>query len=189
MKRWLAVILCLVFLPIEAALAQQPGDPATKEDVQMLFDVMHSRERFKPFMDAIKQALPAMTNEAIANQLPNATPDESAKVNEFMNLQSQKLFDSIPYDDLIEAMVPIYQRHFTHGEIQEIIHFYSSPAAQKMLEKMTAIMAESMQTGAPIIQKWTQGRMNELKTSVESYAKTLRNEKTPAAVPSVKPAS
>ncbi len=190
MKRWLAIILCLVVLPIEAALAQQPDDHATKEDVQKLLDVTHcSRERFAAIMGVITKQLPAMGNEVITNQLPNATPEEKAKLNEFLNLQTQKMFEAMPYDELMQAMVPAYQHHLTHGEIQEIIRFDSSPVGQKMLEELPAIMGESMQAAAPIIQKWMQGRMNELKTSVESYAKTLRKEKTCTTAPSVKPAA
>jgi len=96
------------------------------------------------------------------------------------------MFEAMPYDELMQAMVPAYQHHLTHGEIQEIIRFDSSPVGQKMLEELPAIMGESMQAAAPIIQKWMQGRMNELKTSVESYAKTLREEKTRTTAPSVK---
>jgi uncharacterized protein len=189
MKRWLAIILCLVVLPIEGALAQQPDDRASKEDVHKLFDVMQSRKRFDVFMNVIRQAVPGMTNEVKADQLPNATPEESAKLNEYMNLQSQKLFEAMPYDELIEAMVPAYQHHLTHEEIQEIIHLYSSPAGQKMLEEMPAILAEGMQAGLPVIQKWMQGRLDEVKISAELYAKTLREKKTRTNAPSVKPAS
>jgi hypothetical protein len=66
MKRWSAIILCLAVLPIEAALAQQPDDHATKEDVQELLDVTHySRERFAAIMGVITKQLPAMGNEVL----------------------------------------------------------------------------------------------------------------------------
>jgi hypothetical protein len=189
MKRWLAIILCLAFLHIGTALAQETGDHATKEDVQKMFDVMHSRKQFDAIMDVMKQQLPALTKGVMAKQLPNATPEETARLNEFVNAQTQRMFEGMPFDDLMQVMMPAYQHHFTHGEIQEVTRFYSSPVGQKLLTELPAVMGEYMQAAGPIMQKWMQGQMAELKTSAEQYAKTLRKEKSHTAAPSAKPTS
>lgn len=189
MKRWLTIFVCLAFLPIGTAIAQQSDDHATKEDVQQMFDVMHSRKQFDAMMDVIRQQLPALTRGVVANQLPNATPEEIAKLNDFMNRQTQKMFEDMPFDGLMQAMMPAYQRHFTHGEIQEVTRFYSSPVGQKFLAELPAVMGEYMQAARPIMQKWTQKQVEELKTGAEQYAKTLRKEKSHASAPRAKPAS
>jgi hypothetical protein len=62
----------------------------------------------------------------------------------------------MPFDDMMQAMVPVYQKHFTKGDINAVIAFYSSPTGQKMLREMPAIMGESMQTIMPLMRKYTE---------------------------------
>lgn len=189
MKRWLAVILCLAFVPLSAAFAQQPGDPATKEDVQQLFDIQNSRKLFDSIMTAMKQQLPALTKSALDKQLQNATPEETARMDAFMNDSMEKMFQHMPFDELLQAAMPAYQHHFTHGEIQELIQFYSSPLGKKLLAEMPAIMTEYMQAATPVLQKWMKAQMADLQASAEEYARKLKEEKSPACASQVKPAS
>jgi len=177
MKRWLAVILCLACLPAAAAFAQQPGDPATKEDVQQLFDIQNSRKLYDSIMTAMGQQIQALTKSTMGKQLPNATAEEAARLNGFVNDSVEKMFQNMPFDELLEATIPAYQRHFTHGEIQELIQFYSSPLGKKLLTEMPAIMTECMQAATPILQKWTKAQMADLKVNAEAYAKTLKYAK------------
>jgi Uncharacterized protein conserved in bacteria (DUF2059) len=61
----------------------------------------------------------------------------------------QSTFKAFPIDELIDAMVPIYQRHFTHADLVGVIEFYSSATGQKYLKEMPAMMSESMQGMQP----------------------------------------
>ena len=184
MKRWLTIILCLAFLPISVAFAQPPGDPATKEDVQKLFDLMQSRKIFVSLIGAMKQQIPALSKSALENQCPNATPEETARLNAFMNEWVEKMFQNVPFDELMQAAMPAYQHHFTHGEMQELIHFYSSPLGKKLLAEMPAIMTEYMQAATPVIQKWEKEQMADLQARAEKFAKELKEKKT---TPNAKP--
>jgi hypothetical protein len=177
--RYWAIILCLAFLPAGAAFAQKPGDPATKEDVQKLFDVMHSRKQFDAIMDTLKQQIPGLTKSTLQKQLPNATAEETAQLNAFVKDATEKMFQNMPFDELMQAMMPAYQHHFTHGELQELIQFYSTPLGQKLLTEMPAILAEYMQAAAPVIQKWTKAQMADLKASSEAYAKKMKEANNP----------
>jgi hypothetical protein len=188
MKRCLAVILFCALLP--TAFAQQSNDPATKEDVQKLFDVMHSRKQFESLMVVFKQQLPALTQSIRSKQLPNATPEEAAKLNNFVNSQTEKMFDKLPYDELIQALMPAYQHHFTHQEVEEMTRFYSSAAGQKLLSEMPAVMDEYMTAARPVMQEWMQARMAQIEADAEQYAKSLKNETAPTkSTPKTKPTS
>lgn len=55
-------------------------------------------------------------------------------------------------DELIELMVPIYAKYFTHAEVKELAAFYETPLGQKMIRTMPAVMQESMAAG----QQWGQ---------------------------------
>jgi hypothetical protein len=178
MKRWLAIVVCFAFLAVSAALAQPPNDPATKEDVQKLLELQNSRKTFDSVLDVYKQQIPVQIKSIIAERMPNATPEESARLNAFVSNALDKMLKNAPYDELMQAMIPICQRHYTHEEVQEVIRFYSSTVGKKMLAEQPAVMAEYTQAMQPIIQKWTKSQVADLKASVEQFAKETRLKKT-----------
>jgi hypothetical protein len=181
MKRCLVLILCLTSLPL--AFAQQPNDPATKEDVQQLLELQSSRKSIDLAMEAVKQQLPALIKGARSKDLPNATPEDLARLNAFTSDLLDKTLRTMPYDELMQAMVPAYQHHYTHAEIQGLIQFYSSPLGKKMIAEMPGIVAESMQATMPIIQKWQKSQMAELQKSTEAFARQLKEHKSSPATP------
>lgn len=187
MKRSLLVIMCLFFLMLSSGFAQQPNDPATKEDVQKIFEITASRKLFDSVMTAMRQQLPAMMESTLKKQLPDATPEQIAQMQTYTNSLMDKMFASMPYDEMMQASIPTYQRHFTHGEIQELIQFYNSPIGKKVINEMPAMMAETMQEMMPIMQKWASSATADMMKSAEEYAKGLKDKKgTPAPKPSSK---
>ena len=50
-------------------------------------------------------------------------------------------------ESLIDIIVPIYDRHFTHEEIKDVIAFYNTPTGQKFIFSMPSITSESMAAG------------------------------------------
>jgi len=55
-------------------------------------------------------------------------------------------------DELVNLVVPVYDRNFTDEEIEGMLAFYSSPVGQKVLAKLPVVLQESMQVG----QSWGQ---------------------------------
>ena len=188
MKHCLALILCLAFLSSAPAFAQQPGDPASKEDVQRLFDAMRVRKQLDAVMELVKKQLPTLSNAAMDKQMPNATPEQKAMLDQLAIQQIQKMYEKLPLDELMQAVLPVYRQHFTHGEIQEITRFYSSPAGQKLLSQMPTITLESLKAAAPILQQWVIVEGAEIKASADEYSNKLKElnpqpqkKKTPPA--------
>jgi hypothetical protein len=54
--------------------------------------------------------------------------------------------------DLVEMLVPVYQKYMTIDDIKEMTKFYQTPVGQKYAKNTPLIMQESMQVG----QKWGQ---------------------------------
>ena len=52
--------------------------------------------------------------------------------------------------EFIDALVPIYDRHFSLSELNEIIRFYETPIGKRLLVATPLIINESMQEG----QRW-----------------------------------
>ena len=55
-------------------------------------------------------------------------------------------------DSMIELVIPIYAKHFSHDEIKQLIAFYQSPIGKRLIEEQPAIAQEAMQVG----QAWGQ---------------------------------
>ena len=123
-------------------------DAPSKEDVQKLFDVMASREQTRQMMQQLFAQMQSMNREQLKKRRPNISPEDLAR----MERQSEDLLKNFPLDDMLNDMIPVYQRHFTKSEIDALITFYSSPPGQKFLHEMPAVTAETMQAVYPRIQ-------------------------------------
>lgn len=53
-------------------------------------------------------------------------------------------------DDLVDMLVPVYEKYLTISDIEEMIKFYQTPVGEKYAKSTPLIMTESMQVG----QQW-----------------------------------
>lgn len=131
MKR--SILTGLVFcLLTAAAQAQEPTGPSSKErDIRRLLVLMGSAELGKQVVDQM------------FGQFRSSLPDVPA---EFWDGMAAELNPQ----GFVELGVPIYDKHFTHDEIRELIAFYQTPIGRKLTAELPAITQESMAAG----QKW-----------------------------------
>jgi hypothetical protein len=76
--------------------------------------------------------------------------DYEAKIDAMMS----EMLDRMPMDEMMQAMIPAYQKHLTRGDIDNLVAIYSTPTGAKLLRDLPAIMAESMQDMMPIMTKY-----------------------------------
>jgi hypothetical protein len=50
-------------------------------------------------------------------------------------------------DDLVEMVIPIYEKHLTEEDVDGLIAFFSSPVGRRFVEKQPLILADSMKVG------------------------------------------
>jgi uncharacterized protein len=53
-------------------------------------------------------------------------------------------------DELVDLIVPVYDRNLTHDDVKELIRFYESPTGKKFVSVLPKITQESMVVG----EKW-----------------------------------
>ncbi|MFA5059573.1 MAG: DUF2059 domain-containing protein [Candidatus Omnitrophota bacterium] len=58
--------------------------------------------------------------------------------------ETQKLREAIKVDDIIERLVPVYDKYFTEDELKGLIAFYQSPLGKKLLRTTPMIMQDGM---------------------------------------------
>lgn len=173
MKR-LILVLILGLSCTAAAWAQQSAvdAPATKEDVQRYLDAMHSRETMGQMVEAMSKPMHQMVHEEYLKDRDALPADFEARMNTMMD----DMMKSIPWDDLLESMVPVYQKYFTKGDVDALVEFYSSPTGQKLVKNLPAITAESMQVMMPILRKQIEGMNQRIREQVAQMLKDSKDQ-------------
>src|SRR5712691_2621587 len=150
MKRsLLPVMLCLIYAAVGTA-RQAPADvPATKADVERYLEVMHSREMMTKMLEAMAQPMRQMMHEQYLKDKDKLPADFEERMGKIM----EDYVKDLPLEEMLQAMVPAYQKHLTKGDIDALVAFYSSPTGQKLIRETPAMTAEAMQAMMPILQK------------------------------------
>jgi uncharacterized protein len=157
---FLALTACLVFALTGVAQQSAADVPATKDDVQRYLDVMHSREMITKMMDAMSKPMHQMTHEQYLKDKDKLPADFEEKMNRIMD----DYMKNLPIEEMLQAMIPAYQKHLTKGDVDGLVAFYSSPTGQKVIQELPAITAEAMQSMIPLMRKQIDvmtGRMQE----------------------------
>jgi len=69
--------------------------------------------------------------------------------------------------EMLEATIPVYQRHLTRTDLQAMTVFYSSPVGQKLLREQPAMVQESMQAASGIQQRIARTVFQKIDQQVE----------------------
>jgi uncharacterized protein len=176
-----ALFPALFLLLAPVCLGQQTvaGAPASKEDVAKLFEVMHIRDMMKQVMDiAVKQSGQMVRNQ-MKKDFPNMPADQAAQAEAMMD----DMFKALPTEQILQNMVPIYQKHFTKGDMDAILAFYSSSAGQKFIKETPAITQESMQASYGLLQQYMQTTMQKVRQRVEQMQKNAKPTQPSAPKP------
>jgi hypothetical protein len=108
---------------------------------------MHSREMMTKMVDAMAKPMHQMMHDQYEKDKDKLPADFEARMNKVMD----DYLKSFPWDEILQSMVPVYQKHFTKGDVDHLVAFYSTPTGQKLIREMPAITAEAMQVMMPIL--------------------------------------
>jgi len=150
----IALILCAGLswtgLAQTAAAPDAKADAAaTKEDVERYFQAVHSHDMMLKMLEAMSGPMHQAAHTQCEKDKDKLPADCEARVNKLLD----SMMKEMPFDEMMEAMVPAYQKYFTKGDMDALIAFYSTPTGQKVLQELPAVTAEGMQAMMPIMQK------------------------------------
>jgi uncharacterized protein len=176
------VLLAIAALLATATFAQQAtpssgDDPATREDIQKLFEVMQIHQQMRQVMDAMAKQQTAMIDESLKQRYPQSSGERIARADRMI----EETMKDMPMDAMLDDMIPIYQRHFSKADIEAMSTFYASPTGQKMMREMPALTSESMQASYARMQK----QMETIRQKAEQIVKEdqAKPKSTPAEAP------
>ena len=150
-----------------AAKPALPVDAPSRDQILTLLDLTQTRKALISAMGNMKQIMKESAEQSFRKSVPNPTATQLEAL--------RGIYDDVtdmPLDEMMNAIISIYQRHLTKTDLEELIRFYSSPVGQKLLQEQPQIMRESMQAGAAIQQK----RMDELTAKIKQRVEGLTGE-------------
>src|SRR5215510_7674566 len=174
------IIVCLLSLPL---LAQQPAGSAAKnpaqsatqplppdapsrEEVLQLFDLLQIKKLTETTMQMAQEQAKNVAEQMLREAMPDPTPDQLKSSQQLMDTITQDVMKAFPLDEMLNVMVPVYQRHLTRSDLQAIMAFYSSAVGQKLLREQPAMVQESMQAMAPLQQRMMEDLMRRMREQV-----------------------
>ena len=123
-------ILIIAFVTI-MLFGNARGQNASSESVRNLLHMINANDVGQQMLEQILPSLKAM--------LPEAT---ERFWKEFQ--------DGIDTDQLLNQLIPIYQKYLSEKDVNDIIKFYLTPAGKVLLEHQPSIMKESL----AVSQQW-----------------------------------
>jgi len=118
-------------------------------------------------LDAMTKPMHQMMHEQYERDKDKLPPDFEARTNKLID----DYLRQFPWDEILQSMVPVYQKHFTKGDIDQLVAFYLSPTGQKLLKELPAITSESMQTMLPLMQQQIEKMTRQLQQQAAEMVK------------------
>lgn len=177
MTRTLQKLIIFVCILSGIALAQTQSAPAapSREDVLKFLDLLRVKAQLAQYFEGVGKQAKLGAEEGFKQRVPNATPAQLAEVDKF----AESLFKDMPVDEMLDAMVPIYQKHLTKEDMAGILAFYSSPVGQKLQREQTAMMQEGMQVGGEIGRRRIGTMMQQMDDFITKMAAQQPNSPKP----------
>lgn len=141
--RWLGLLAaCCVLLIPAPAHAEWPGMTQKERDIEKLVRLSGQADASVQVMDEMLSDMKEM-----APEVPAAIWREYRR--------------RLTADAFIQISVKVYDRHFTHEEIQQLVRFYETPLGRKLVRVTPAMTRESMLLGEEIGERVMQDILKE----------------------------
>lgn len=140
--RVLALLICLGMPALcegqTRAAARTRADAVSSKhaDTEKLMELVGTRDILRELFD--------QDIDAQIEAMRRARPDVS---DEFWEEFTAEFKRQASPDELMKAILPIYDKHFSHQEIRQLIAFYESPLGRKISTTLPEIQRESLEAG------------------------------------------
>lgn len=124
--------LVLVLFSTTISLAQ--ADSKYSNTLKTMFEVSGTSESY----------------QAVIKQTVNMLKQQHSEVSVEVWNDLEKEFLKTSLEDLVDLLVPVYNKYLDQNDLEKIIDFYQTPAGKKLAGSTPLIMQESMQIG----QQW-----------------------------------
>ena len=138
------MVIILILILSMSILHGQPNE-AKKRDIQKYIEVSNQKDQFVQLMDMMLEQYTEMLD--IVPSVAWVSIRES-------------IIEEV--DEIIDLLVPIVDKYFTHDEIAELIKFYESPIGKKWNEVTPQMMGELYEVGSNWGERLAENILNKL---------------------------
>jgi hypothetical protein len=156
-----------------------PADAPTREEVLKLFDIMQITKTMDAAIGAAKQQTREMAEQMVSERIPEATPEQKQQIKEMLDDVMAKALGPQAIKEMMDATIPVYQKHMKKADLEAMVGFYSSPAGQRILREQPAMVQESMQVASGIQQKMARTMYQRIDQRIEEIAHSGSDTKKP----------
>jgi len=156
-----------------------PADAPTREQVMKLFGIMQLDKTMDGAVRAAKEQSMEMAEQMASERIPNATPDQKKQLHDMTNEVMNQALGPATINEMLEATIPVYQRHLSKADLDAMVSFYSSPVGQKILREQPAMVQESMQAASGIQQRIARSMYQKIDQRIEQIAHSTPETKKP----------
>lgn len=174
MKTNLSTIVMVALCAVSAA-AQNPQQ-ASRESVMKFFTVMHIEQQVQQVQTLMMTEVAKSMRSTLEND-PSLTRDDKEKVMDLIEPEMQDAAKVYPVSEMLDDMLPVYQKHFTDSDMQAITAFFESPVGKKFIDENGPMMQEAMAVIMPKMNTRMQARMNEMQQRIIDRLKHKETEK------------
>jgi hypothetical protein len=148
--------ICLSLSSLASAHADELT-PAKKADIIKLLGLNGT--------DRIIEPLSMMVTQSYMQPLRNCT-NCSPKIPEVVRDETLSVLRTHINGEggLLDHQIPVYQQHFTHAEIKQLLAFYNSPVGKKLVLESNEVARENIEAS----QQWLTALAPEIRQRVET---------------------
>lgn len=156
-----------------------PGNIATREQIMKLLELLQVPDSLAMTMDAMKEQMKVGALQMFREKVNNPSPAQIKSVEAIVDDE----FKKIGMEDLIEDVVPIYQKHLSRSDVEAVIKFYSSPVGQKIRREQPAMARESLQATSAGQRSKMELLLAKLDLRIDQLARSEENKTAPDKKP------
>jgi hypothetical protein len=175
MKKLLRYLAPLLMASV--ASAQQPAPasaPPTPQEVLKLFELLHVKQQTEQVIRMSMQDAKEGARETYKSRVPQATPADLAHVDALV----EEMFRHVSVNDMVQDMIPVYQKHLTRRDINAVIAFYSTPIGQKLIRELPDMTQEAMQLASRRMQESLEQPAQQVDERIQQM---IRDARAPGA--------
>ncbi|AKH68207.1 hypothetical protein IMCC21906_00514 [Spongiibacter sp. IMCC21906] len=157
------MLLVLGFLISTASVAQE----SKRESVEELLRATQADSMIDSMYDQMDQMLANMGDQF------GIKPSEQQLFDSYMKNIFDSMKEHMSWEKMKGPMIDIYLKHYTEKEIQDMLRFYKSESGRSMVNKMPAVIGDSIKLSQEMMQSF----LPEIRSISEELKKELQEKR------------
>jgi hypothetical protein len=163
MRKAFVIFVVLYLSSLALGQAADSSQPATKQDVMLMFQEMRFEEQMKGIQQSVAQQFQGMANQVMQRaDVKNLTPEKQKRFQDLMEQEMRQSVNVYPVSEMIDDFAPVYAKYLTKADVKGITDFYHSPAGKKLLDISPSVSQEAMTIIGPKMQERMMKSMDEM---------------------------